>query len=153
MSDQQEAAESFVSRVSKILREACGHIDEWSAHDHALQDLALKADAEIDRLTAQLAKSCDDSRFGDADVGCPRAIKADAEIDRLRAERQWQPIETAPKDGTIVDLLFRGNIRIADCIWYQDEWWTTEQRDPVACVSHGFSKPTHWMPRPEPPND
>lgn len=34
-------------------------------------------------LTAALARSCDDSRFGDTDVGCPRSAKADAEIERL----------------------------------------------------------------------
>ncbi len=41
---------------------------------------------EIASLRAQLAKSCDDSRFGDTDVGCPRSAKADAEIASLRAK-------------------------------------------------------------------
>lgn len=64
--------------------------------------------------------------------------------------REWRQIETAPKNGTFVDLLFRGNVRIADCIWYRDAWWATEQRDPSVCVSHGLAQPTHWMPIPTP---
>ena len=64
--------------------------------------------------------------------------------------REWQPIETAPKNR-IIDLLFRGDERIVDCIWYFGEWWSCEQRDPVVCVSYGPSQPTHWMDLPEPP--
>ena len=29
----------------------------------------------------------------------------------------WQPIETAPKDGTVVDLWVRGRGRVTDCVW------------------------------------
>jgi hypothetical protein len=63
----------------------------------------------------------------------------------------WRPIETAPKDGTIIDLLFRGNTRVTDCAWSNGEWWTSEQGEPVVCVSHGPAQPTHWMPLPTPP--
>jgi hypothetical protein len=74
---------------------------------------------------------------------------------------EWQPIETAPKDGTEI-LLF--TTYLAD--EYYDETFSTVQigswdfghdtveaiwRRPAgwACVKIG--EPTHWMPLPEPP--
>jgi len=78
---------------------------------------------------------------GEAEIGARAAIAAMPE--------PWRPIESAPKNQ-IIDLLFRGNLRIVDCIWYLEGWWSTEQGDPMVCVS-GLSKPTHWMPLPSPP--
>ena len=54
------------------------------------------------------------------------------------AQREWQPIETAPKDGRQLILLLTpsGFPQVA----YSNTWWTA-----------GFSvecKPTHWMPLP-----
>lgn len=75
----------------------------------------------------------------------------------------WQPIETAPKDGTIADMwcalgFRRENIR-----------WVDEQREGVkhpSCIMDGWKDRemdawgsyketsfTHWMPLPEPPNN
>jgi hypothetical protein len=71
----------------------------------------------------------------------------------------WQPIETAPKDGTLVDLWyiwwvasldgFDGR-RLTNGYWSKanDEvghWATREKEMPVNV------KFTHWMPIPEPP--
>jgi hypothetical protein len=59
----------------------------------------------------------------------------------------WQPIETAPKDGTTVDL-WSGHHqrRWADCCWNDGKWWV---------YNNGYEPyefdPTHWMPLPEPP--
>ena len=63
----------------------------------------------------------------------------------------WQPIETAPKDGTSV-LLWSVEIRepVIGC-WSTAhatirEWWVDSWGPP------GFDDPTHWMPLPEGPN-
>lgn len=74
----------------------------------------------------------------------------------------WQPIQTAPKDGTWVDLWAvdwnDNGKRIPNCIW-DDKWLTFIFPDyfPALddCVDV-FVKddeyvPTHWMPIPEPP--
>ena len=83
---------------------------------------------------------------------------------------EWQPIETAPKDGTHVLLSYSGRVTygywlhlevgklVGDCggvcrcpeydepdeppapFWYSEDGGFTEEHPP-----------THWMPPPEPP--
>ena len=59
---------------------------------------------------------------------------------------KWQPIETAPKDGTVV-LAFtasEGRRAMWPAYYKEDSGdWTQ--------VSGPFIQPTHWMPMPEPP--
>lgn len=70
----------------------------------------------------------------------------------------WQPIETAPKDGTVIDL-WDGHygVRVTNARWDHHYWlngvpqgeksWGRDDRDGPFCA-----KPTHWMPLPTPPN-
>ena len=53
----------------------------------------------------------------------------------------WQPIETAPRDGTRVLVYERDAALGAISLnWVdQDGWW--------------LGHPTHWMPLPTPPED
>jgi len=69
----------------------------------------------------------------------------------------WQPIETAPKDGTVIDL-WDGHYkhRVVNARWANHYWmngvpireksWGSNDRDGPFC-----DKPTHWMPLPKPP--
>ena len=57
---------------------------------------------------------------------------------------EWQPIETAPKDDTDVLVFSDNSIWIAS--FYHGIWWFEKNDDTVR-----LSKPTHWMPLPEPP--
>lgn len=70
----------------------------------------------------------------------------------------WQPIETAPKDGTeiLVRLVRAGcprHLVVHHCDFVEDHppidsawyFWTGYQFAPVQ------SQPTHWMPLPDPP--
>ena len=65
---------------------------------------------------------------------------------------EWRPIETAPMDGTIIDLWSQSG-RQADCKW--DTSWTFwgmggfDTMDWVGIPE--WEKPTHWMPLPDPP--
>ena len=96
--------------------------------------------------------------FGIPDV--PQPPSAD-----YRPRTGWQPIATAPMDGTLVDLWIDGG-RWPSCRWgkpyhtcgeagrYCDDDW---HRAPDGWIDTTFNcaideAPTHWMPLPESPH-
>ena len=60
---------------------------------------------------------------------------------------KWQPIETAPKDGSSILLTDSSDGSIKECRWDYCLGWG----DPVYSEWSFGGKPTHWMPLPEPP--
>jgi Protein of unknown function (DUF551) len=70
----------------------------------------------------------------------------------MEREMKWQPIETAPKDGTailaLVDGLHEntGEPFIAAVAWYREGFWLVNEE------GGDTYQPTHWMPLPPPPN-
>jgi hypothetical protein len=71
----------------------------------------------------------------------------------------WQPIETAPKDGTRVDLWAKAwspfddtfhHQRCANCYWVKQDTIGNSPAHWVHLDSGWF--PTHWMPLPDPPS-
>lgn len=98
-------------------------------------------------------------------------FKLEAELAALKGENesmkrdQWQPIETAPKDGTVIDLWHEEFGRFPGCSWghpihccgemgslCDSDWhslpegWVDEYNEPQHL--HDF---TNWMPLPKPP--
>lgn len=78
-----------------------------------------------------------------------------------RLEMKWQPIETAPKDGTkILVFTIHGDVELSD--WY---FYDSERYEPVEGTDGLFRRvtekrglwnsntPTHWAPLPAPPAD
>jgi len=70
----------------------------------------------------------------------------------------WQPIETAPKDGTEVLLWGPYCGCPATAQWtgkawaaYWDGWRVVEYMSDFGTDYREFDMPTHWMPLPEPP--
>jgi hypothetical protein len=65
-----------------------------------------------------------------------------------RVEQEWQPIETAPKDGTqILAYWDSGMMTCTDItLWYEGKWSDPE------CTEVEYADPTHWMPLPTPPS-
>lgn len=69
----------------------------------------------------------------------------------------WKPIESAPRDGSRVDLWVsygdgEGD-RVPDC-WWQDGGWAFDwhhDRGSIAMSLGWAEAPTHWMPLPTPP--
>ena len=71
----------------------------------------------------------------------------------------WQPIETAPKNGTIIDV-WLGDCDESDRKFYCSgetrrspgwAWANNKWRPWGGLNSATFVKPTHWMPLPDPP--
>ena len=58
---------------------------------------------------------------------------------------EWQPIETAPRDGTNI-LSWEHKMECMIIFWQSGDWHCTHD-----CEDLYFSEPTHWMPLPEPP--
>ena len=66
---------------------------------------------------------------------------------------EWQPIETAPKDGSIV-LLYEDGFVYEGSALENSKRWTEVGYGFVGCGCCADSpKPTHWMPRIALPKD
>jgi hypothetical protein len=67
----------------------------------------------------------------------------------LSSASAWQPIETAPKDGTRI-IVYRTGYAEAGCIGFwsndYDEWR-------IAGAGNCFLNATHWAPLPQPPKE
>ena len=82
------------------------------------------------------------------------------EITRLRAALEWQPIETAPKDGTQIDLWSSKGFRVCDVVWDTISYSLDGEDDVDGWTDaggHGSIEKagpfTHWMPIPSAPTD
>lgn len=76
-----------------------------------------------------------------------RAEQAEARVKELEAEREWQPISTAPKDGTLIILFVPGLQGVCPGRWLcnaDEGWWSSYGRT---------ANPTHWMPLPTAPKE
>jgi len=75
----------------------------------------------------------------------------------------WQPIDTAPMDGTDIIVGFDcATVWIVHVAWWRngDEfgatpedrgWWSYVRGSVAQEQLDGYRTPTHWMPLPEPP--
>ena len=77
--------------------------------------------------------------------------KLEAELAALKAENEWQPIETAPKDGTVFLGYKRGQFRECYKVTRDDcDMWCFGGTSGADDLFPNI-KPTHWMPLPKPP--
>lgn len=136
-----------------VLHNSCGRYEEQAALDTA-RVKALEAErdaveADLQRQIRAWATAADDR---DKANGLLRAAKK--QLEALEAERdkwkEWQPIETAPKDGTWVLLGWFELPGMPRCgvLWHsRDNRWC----DVHHVLHNAQSPPTHWMPLPDPP--
>ena len=63
---------------------------------------------------------------------------------------EWQPIDTAPRDGTNILLFVCGSVIEG---WWCEQWndWEVVCLSSHVCGSIDDGTPTHWMPLPDPP--
>ena len=115
-----------------------------------------------ERLTEKTLRFIGDL-LADSDDDRKRIAELEAEVAGLR-EPKWQPIETAPRDGTVIDVWMQSyfwdadgqrqlavEMRIPNAIWF-DQMWTNVDGNPHEDLD-GFTyvEFTHWMPLPPPP--
>ena len=69
----------------------------------------------------------------------------------------WHPIETAPKDGTVIDLWFVNGFRIPNCQWnlVSNSWayYSLNGQWTALDVDGAETELTHWRPVPGGPED
>lgn len=108
------------------------------------------SDMEARKWIEEAIKEHWDERCPDF-VGDCSTCRIWAEWDRL-CGGGWQPIETAPKDGTVFIAFEAGDAY--RCNWLEQHdgeghfsagWWDH--------VNDSFENPTHWMPLPTPPQE
>ena len=71
-------------------------------------------------------------------------------LEGAQADKGWQPIETVPKDGTVILLGWDYLVTSSGVAHWSEEyndWYAMDDRE-----SHYYTKePTHWMPLPDNP--
>lgn len=69
---------------------------------------------------------------------------------------EWQTIDTAPRDGTTVDLWLKetddSGWRAIDCHWHNTKGWLTSDDERLEdYFAFVFKEASHWMESPKPP--
>lgn len=113
----------------------------------------------IDAMSRKQEKSSDDlvanlRKWGSLKVGevppnnwePPLTELLNAAADKI--ETAWQPIETAPKDGSDI-LLWHGRWNVGG--WADHHYDRRHEQEPSWVINGGYVvKPTHWAPLPAP---
>lgn len=108
------------------------------------------------KLAKELASDINtmiEERMGRYPVRNPKSLEEqiEARLEEKLAKTGWQPIETAPGDGTTIDTYCDwAHLREVNVHWDQDalKWVRFDE-------SEGWEEcfPTHWMPIPDAPKD
>jgi hypothetical protein len=119
---------------SAEVRDMIGSIPElWGGAGHV-----TLPDAAFDAIARVVTKALDEARG------------------HAQSSQQWQPIETAPKDGSQIIGLWKCNVYSLRWTKYYEKWphqdggptfrggWSVETWD-----QHMPCEPSHWMPMPQ----
>ena len=64
---------------------------------------------------------------------------------------EWQPIETAPKDKRVLELLPKSGVASGEWNSFGNDWWCGMCGGYECDSAFDDEQPTHWMPLPSPP--
>lgn len=123
--------------------------DQIAASRNRLLAEGFHPDSNAVRVHEQLLAVMQANRMN-VEGACQSMEDLKAECERLRAEREWRPIETAPKAQEI--LVYCTRMReIGTAKWMEnwgrwgDTWVISGFNQPWASI------PSHWMPLPQVP--
>ncbi len=121
----------------------------------ALHERAQAAEARVAELDADIQQDAQSTSNAFKVQAAKLTVAFDyiQELEKRLAESQaggWQPIETAPKDGTDILVLNEEGVFEASA---DDGRWIPLASDyhGCGCCSEAFEEPSHWMPLPPPP--
>lgn len=134
------------------IRAALPHLDDAATRLADAYQIVGALAASLGVMDTPEVQSALDYLSGKAGAECPLPFVA---------PDLWRPIETAPKDGTVILVAITGGRRdtIVTAYWEPDtkEWWlaNTDYDDYFAsCIAEiMIGEVTHWMPLPEPPKE
>lgn len=66
---------------------------------------------------------------------------------------EWQPIKTAPKDGTAILGWSEEMEEVMSIVWVDDRGGSWRISSCSSMELGSWGQPTHWMPLPAPPKD
>ncbi len=90
---------------------------------------------------------------GHCDICCGSGRITKGVLDIITAQTRggdWRDIESAPRDGTVIDLWSKGILgqkphRLVGMLWQDGSW-----KDEISGL--GYTNISHWMPLPAPPS-
>lgn len=128
-----------IERLTKELTDA----DCLRGNQLAAITSALMSDTRISHLNCQLPKghALRTPAFDDAMRSIEKIFELRAALVEKARPIGWQPIETAPKDGTEIIASKNGKLFIVD--WSPQNGWTTRNGNLI--------NPDGWFPLPKPP--
>lgn len=139
--DQLQQAEAACRMLQQQLveqrAELTGHLSE------AFKSMRVCYDTPADHYREMVRRVVEDR-----DVQKHRAREAEAARLALQRQMEWQPIETAPKDGT--RLLLARKQRMSGELIVVSGYWNSGGafHMPHWSTSSNLFDPTHWMPLP-----
>ena len=122
----------------------------------------MRRDERVTDEMVELARKAHASQFGRMDpeiqVYTRQPMRAALEAEQPVAVDEWQPIDTAPRDGTPVDLWGVNHLhprktgrRATDVTWGRVRDWLGNERDDWQHGQGDDFEPTHWCPVPAAP--
>ena len=112
-----------------------------------IRDLTRVSQQQMDEIK-RLARELQEARGSYIQAGSPLYVIDSQLAEMLKrlafAAGEWQPIDTAPKDGTGILLFCSADLIVHAGHWHSrlGAWYVSGQ---------GPMPSTHWMPLPEPP--
>lgn len=155
--DDLVTRDEMLEALANQRRALCAAHDEDRAELKRVREYAAKRIAELEGESAHRLKCWKDVAMK-WNGAVTRAVTAERALAEERERHQWRTIDSAPKDGTLIDLwMMSEHRRLANCRWstadepsHKGAWFCQQGgRSFNMGADDAF---THWRPHPAPPD-